>query len=53
MSHNCIANTKITTREDFSYVCEATVLIPEVRLEPQEEYFSCIRDRPIMVFDLS
>jgi len=28
MSHNCIANTKITTREDFSYVCQATVLIP-------------------------
>jgi hypothetical protein len=27
MSHNCIANTKITTREDFSYVCEATVVI--------------------------
>ena len=28
MSHHCVANTKITTREDFSYVCEATVLIP-------------------------
>ena len=28
MSHNCVANTKITTREDFSYVCQATVLIP-------------------------
>ena len=28
MSHNCVANTKITTREDFSYVCEATVFIP-------------------------
>ena len=27
MSHNCIANTKITTREDFSYVCEATIPI--------------------------
>ena len=28
MSHHCVANTKITTREDFSYVCEATVTIP-------------------------
>ena len=28
MSHNCVANTKITTREDFSYVCQATVVIP-------------------------
>ncbi|TRY75492.1 hypothetical protein TCAL_08645 [Tigriopus californicus] len=29
MSHHCIANTKITTREDFSYVCQATTLIHE------------------------
>ena len=29
MSHHCTANTKITTREDFSYVCEATTFIPE------------------------
>jgi len=28
MSHHCTANTKITTREDFSYVCQSTVLIP-------------------------
>ena len=28
MSHHCIANTKITTRDDFSYVCEATIFIP-------------------------
>ena len=28
MSHHCTANTKITTREDFSYVCTSTVLIP-------------------------
>ena len=28
MSHHCIANTKITTRDDFSYVCEATIVIP-------------------------
>lgn len=29
MSHNCTANTKITTRDDFSYVCESTVFIAE------------------------
>ena len=28
MSHHCIANTKITTRDDFSYVCESTLFIP-------------------------
>lgn len=33
MSHHCVANTKITTREDFSYVCEATVFIPQVRID--------------------
>ena len=27
MSHHCSANTKITTREDFSYVCRATATI--------------------------
>ena len=29
MSHNCTANTKITTRDDFSYVCESTVGIAQ------------------------
>ena len=28
MSHCCVPNTKIITRDDFSYVCEATVHIP-------------------------
>ena len=28
MSHCCVPNTKIITRDDFSYVCEATGHIP-------------------------
>lgn len=27
MSHSCSANTKITTREDFSYICKATTAV--------------------------
>ena len=40
MSHHCIANTKITTREDFSYVCEATVFIPKVGASAEKVPFS-------------
>ena len=27
MSHACVPNVKIVTRDDFSYICEATVPI--------------------------
>ena len=27
MSHACVPNVKIITRDDFSYICEATVPI--------------------------
>ena len=28
LSHSCVPNIKIITREDFSYICEALVPIP-------------------------
>ena len=28
LSHSCVPNIKIITRDDFSYICEAVVAIP-------------------------